>query len=254
VISFSSIIGALIVITAGILLLVFTFQYKKAGDLPHSLRSIPAFDRLQRALGLSVENGKRLHVALGNSNLVSQNSPAGLIGLRTLERVAQLSIISDHPPVVTSGDGALSILSQDTLRAAYQEGNVQEQYDPDRGRLAGVSPLSYVAGALPETRGSEVSAHLIVGNYGPEVALLTEAAEREKTFTLAASDSIPGQAALFATAQESLIGEEMYAMPAYLSAGPAHTASLKTQDILRWVILAVTFITAVLRLLGVQIL
>ena len=220
---------------------------------PRSLRPIPAFQRLRRAIGLAVEDGKRLHVSLGKSSLLEPTNPSALAGLSTLERIAQLSIISDRPPIATSGDGALSILSQDTLRAAYRTGNALEQYDPDRGRLAGLTPFSYIAGTLPVFRQEQASSHILIGNFGPEVGLLTQAADQQRVFILATSDSLPAQAVLYATSQEVLIGEELFAVPAYLNAGPAHTASLRVQDILRWGSIAVIVIGAILKNLGISL-
>lgn len=221
---------------------------------PRSLRTIPALQRLRRAMGLAVEDGKRLHVSLGKSSLLEPTSPSALVGLSTLERIAQLAIKSDRPPIATSGDGALSILSQDALRAAYRTGNALEQYDPDRGRLAGPTPFSYIAGALPVFHREQVSSHILIGNFGPEVGLLTQAADQQRAFTLAASDSLPAQAVLYASAQEVLIGEELFGVPAYLNAGPAHTASLRIQDILRWGLIAVFMIGSVLKILGISLL
>ncbi len=221
---------------------------------PRLLRTIPALQRLRRAMGLAVEDGKRLHVSLGKSSLIEPTSPSALVGLSALERIAQLAIMSDRPPIATSGDGALSILSQDALRAAYRTGNALEQYDPDRGRLTGPTPFSYIAGALPVFRHEQVSSHILIGNFGPEVGLLIQAADQQRAFTLAASDSLPAQAVLYASAQEVLIGEELFGVPAYLNAGPAHNASLRIQDILRWVLIAVFGIGAVLKIMGISLL
>lgn len=221
---------------------------------PRSFRPIAAFQKLRRAMGLAVEDGKRLHVSLGKSSLVEPTIPSALVGLSTLERIAQLATMSDRPPIATSGDGALSILSQDTLRAAYRTSNALEQYDPDRGRLAGPTPFSYIAGTLPVFRQEQVSSHILIGNFGPEVGLLTQAADQQRAFTLAGSDALPAQAVLYAGAQEVLIGEELFAAPAYLNAGPAHTASLRLQDILRWTVIAVLVIGAILKTLGISIL
>lgn len=220
---------------------------------PRSLRPIAAFQRLRRAIGHAVEDGKRLHVSLGKSSLIEPTNPSALVGLSALERIAQLAIMSDRPPIATSGDGALSILSQDTLRAAYRTNNVLEQYDADRGRLAGPTPFSYIAGALPVFRQEQASSHILIGNFGPEVGLLTQAADQQRAFTLAASDSLPAQAVLYASAQEVLIGEELFAVPAYLNAGPAYTASLRIQDILRWALILVLVVGAILKILGISL-
>ena len=239
-----------VIVSFAILIILVLPRFNRG---PRSLRPIAVFQRLRRAIGLSVEDGRRVHVTLGKSSLLETSNSSALAGLSTLERITQLSMMSDRPPVATSGDGALSILSQDTLRAVYRTGNVLEQYDPDRGRLSGVTPLSYIAGTIPVFRDENVSTHILIGNFGPEVGLLTQAADQQGAFTLAASDSLPAQAVLFATAGETLIGEELYATPTYLNAGAAHLASLRVQDILRWVLIVAIVVGAILKMMGISL-
>ncbi len=236
------------------LTLMLMFGLKRRDQRLRPVRSIPAFQQLRRALGLAVEDGKRLHVSLGKASLTSQNFASTLVGLSTLERIAQLSMVSDRPPVATSGDPALALLSQDTLRAAYRSGNALDQYDASRARLAGATPMAYIAGAIPTASDEQVAAHLVIGSLGPETGLLLQAAEQQGAFTLAASDDLPAQAVMMAAAQEPLIGEEVYALPAYLNAGPMHQASLHAQDVLRWVVIAVILAGALLKLAGINIL
>ncbi len=214
------------------------------------LRPILAMRRLRRAIGLAVEDGSRLHVTLGESSMISPTNATALVGLSTLERVGMLSSLSDRPPVTTSGDGALAILSQDTLRAAYRLANVPDQFDPAQARLAGPTPFSYIAGTLPVIYDERVSANILVGNFGSEVALLTEAADRRDAFSIAGSDSIAAQAVLYGAAREPLIGEEVFAVPAYLQARPVHHASLRAQDVLRWIVIAALIIGSILSFLG----
>lgn len=242
------VLGLLLVLLAAGLMFVFLFLQR--GRARAAFRPIQAMARLRRAIGLAVEDGTRLHVSLGKSSIISPTNASALVGLSTLGRIGVLSSVSDRPPVATSGDGTLALLSQDTLRGAYRTSNVLEQYDPAQARLAGPTPFSYIAGTLPVIHDERVSANILVGNFGPEVALLTEAADRENAFTLAASDSVAATAAMYVSAREPLIGEELFAIPAYLQAGPIHQAGLRAQDALRWVVIASLVIGAILRLIG----
>lgn len=239
-------LALILVVIAFVLMILFTFLKPLQGRI--TLRPMAAFRRLRRALGLAAEDGKRVHVTLGKSSLLGVEGATALVGLAVLERIAQLSVISDRPPTVTSGDGALSLLSQDTLRAAYRTSNALEQYDSDQARLTGTQPMAYVVGTLPVIHDEQVATTVLLGNFGPEAAFLCEASDQERSFTLAASDSLPAQAVFYATAEEPLIGEELFAVPAYLQAGPAHMASLRVQDILRWVVIGGLLVTAVLKL------
>jgi hypothetical protein len=143
----------------------------------------------------------------------------------------------------------LGILSQDTQHAAAKYLGVES--DPMRGRITGLTPYSYAAGTLSFIQEEDIGANLLIGSFGNEVALITDAAERRDGMTLGGTDNLTGQAVLFAAAQEPLIGEETYAGGAYLGAGPMHIASLYAQDILRWVIIGLIVIGAILKLFSV---
>jgi hypothetical protein len=215
------------------------------------LRDIPAFRNLRRAVGLSVEAGKRLHLSLGWGTLNGLQAGSALLGLSVLQRIARAASKSDRPPVATSGEGTLTILSQDSLRGVYRDMGSIGQFDPYSAQLTGVSPFSYAAGAMPVIFDQQVAANVLAGHFSSEVALITDAGERSGSLTLAGSDNIPGQAVLYAAAQEPLIGEELYAAGAYLQAGPTHIASLRAQDFLRWVIILIILVGAAIKFLGV---
>jgi hypothetical protein len=241
--------GLVIAILAIVSLVVFTFYFRKRPL--RGLRSIAAYSRLKQAIGLAVENGSCLHVSIGKGGLNTPQGAAGLVGLTVLDRIAHYSFMSDHPPIASSGDGSLSILSQDTLCATYRDGNVPELFDPNKARLTGPTPLSYIAGAMPFLKDEDVSVNVLTGNFGPEIALLLDASDRQNSFSMAATDSLPAQSVLYAMANEPLIGEELYAVGAYLQAGASHSASLRTQDILRWLVVFATIAGAVLKLIGI---
>jgi len=213
------------------------------------LREIAAFKRLGRAIGLAVEAGSRLHVSLGRGQMLSRQSAIGFVGLSILDRIGRSTSISDRPPIATSGEGTLGILTQDSQRVTAKYLGVES--DPTRGRITGVTPYSYAAGTLSFIEEEEIGANLLIGSFGNEVALITDAAERKEEMTLGGTDNLAGQAVLFAAAQEPLIGEESYAGGAYLGAGRMHIASLYVQDIVRWVLIGLILLGAIRKLFGV---
>jgi len=215
-----------------------------------ALRPISAFARLGRAVGLAVEAGRRLHVSLGSGSLNGLESGSALVGLTVLQRIARAASISDRPPVATSGDTPVALLSQETLRNTYSAIGASGQYDPLAGQVSGLTPFSYAAGTLPVIYDQQVSANVLAGHFGSEVGLIADAGERSGSLVLAGSDNLPAQAILYAAAEEPLIGEELYASGAYLHAGPMHIASLRAQDVLRWVLVGVILAGAALKLLG----
>ena len=239
-------IGGAFILLFTVLILAFSYLLRKRTFL--KLREIASFSKLRHAIGLAVEDGSRLHISIGHGGLTGLQSAAGLVGLSVLQRVTEIASESDAPPIASSGDASLAILSQDTLRS-HRTGSVGH-YDPQAGRLTGLTPFSYAAGTIPLIHEEMISANILVGSFGSEVALITDAGERSECFTLGGTDSIPAQAVLYATAQEPLIGEELYASPAYIGAGKVHTACLHAQDVLRWVIVIVILGGGLLRFIG----
>jgi hypothetical protein len=243
-----SVMGIIFVLLfAGLMVLFFATG---RGRSVRNLREIPAFTRLRRSVGLAVEAGKRVHVSLGRGGLIGMPAGSALVGLSILDRISRAASSSDRPPVATSGEGVLTVLSQDVMRSAYRNVSTEEKYDPSAGRMSGLTPFSYVAGAIPVILDEQVSTNVLVGNFGSEVGLLAEASEQKGNLTVAGTDHIPAQAVLVAAAQEPLLGEEVYAGGAYLGAGAFHIASLRAQDVLRWILIAVMLGGAFAKLVG----
>jgi hypothetical protein len=242
-----NLIGLGLVGFAAILLIALLLIRRKT---PPKWRVIPALMRLSRATDLSVEDGTRLFVALGRASLLTPRGGAALAGLNVLRRLTERTSLSDRPPIAAAGESSLALLAQDTLQSGYRKMGASDLYQPSSGRLSGMTPFSAAAGAIPIIWDENVSASILVGDFGVEAALLADAADRRNVFLLGASTDIASQAALFASAQEPLVGEELFAASAYLDPGSSHAASLTVQDILRWLIVLTLLAGTVLKLMG----
>ena len=227
-------IELIILVVSAFLLLVITIWKRKS---PAKIREIAALTNLHRVLGLSVEDGTRMHVSLGSGSLLNARGGSALAGLAMLRHITEQTSVSDKPSVASAGDSALGLLAQDTLQAGYQAAGAEELYIPTTGRVTGLSPFGYAAGAMNISKNENVSANIMVGRFGPEVALLTDTSDRDHVIAIGASDDLAGQSVLFANTPDILIGEELFAMGAYLGAGVSHAASLTVQDILRWLVI-----------------
>lgn len=247
-VQWTDLVALLIVIVSAILVGVFAFLQRKSAP---PFREIASIARLRRAVGLAVEEGTRIHFSIGRGSLSNATGASAIAALNALERISEQTSLSDHPPIASTGDSALTLIAQQTLLDAYKNAAAEDQFDATSGRLTGLTPFSYAAGAIPIIRDEKVSTNVFIGHFGVEIALLNDAAERNDAFVLSASDSLPAQAVLFASSPDALIGEELYAASAYIKPSPAHTASLTVQDILRWVITGTLILGSILKVAGV---
>ena len=235
-----------VVVIASVLLLAFIFLRRKS---PGVFRNIEAYDRLNRAVGDAVEGGTRLHVSIGRGNLFTSRGGSALAGLAMLRHLSERTSQSDHPPIVTSGDASLTVLSQDTLQSGYHAAGAEDQYRFTTGRLTGLTPFTFAAGTMPVMSDENISSNVVIGDLGTESALLVDAADRAGTDLIAASDNLSAQSVFYASSQDPLIGEELFAAGAYVGAGTSHEASLQVQDVLRWLVILAILAGAVLKLL-----
>jgi hypothetical protein len=240
-------VAALLVLATVALIVVFSALARKG---PPKLRSIPAFSRLYRAVGLSVEDGSRLLISLGATSLLTRYGASPLAGLELLRDATQKASVSDRPPVAVAGEATLAFLAQDTLQSGFRAAGAAELYQPTSGRLAGMTAFSSMAGTIPVLSDEHVSVAGLVGHFGLEAAVLADVAERAGAVMVAGSDEPAVQAALYASASEALLGEEVYAGAAYLGDRAAHVGSLAAQDVLRWLLIAGMLAAAGLKILG----
>jgi hypothetical protein len=245
-----SLFGLGFVVVFLVLLIVMTIVL---GRREHpSLRPMAVFERLRRAIGLGVESGKRLHISIGRGSMAEPEAAAGFAGLAILERTTHAASVSDCPPVATSGEGSISILSRDTMQATYKAIGAASRFTPLAGRLSGLTPFSYAAGAMAVNSDENVTANIIVGHVGSEAALLVESAEQNHAVSLGGSDDLNGMAVLYAAAHEPLVGEEMFVGGAYLDAKAADVASVQVQDWIRWALIAFIILGSIAQLFNLN--
>jgi hypothetical protein len=247
-VSFAGLAGLCIVLLAAIFMVLFAIFHRRS---PFSFRNLRAFNGIQRAARLVVEDGTRLHFSLGNGEPLTSNGASALAGLVLLRNLGEITSMSDRPPMATTGNPVLNLLAQDTLRTAHDAARAENVFELTHARLTGMTPMAYAVGAMTTIRDEGISSNVLIGSFGPEVGLLTDASNRQNASVIAASDNLPAQAVLFACTQDTLLGEELFAAGAYVQSGSLHAASLLTQDILRWMVIITLLLGAGLKMAGV---
>ncbi len=239
---FREILALLWVAAFGFALLVTYFLVADRSPR-EALRRIPFFDALVGALALAMEAGWGVHQGLGAGRLWGDEGAAGFAGLTALEGMGRMALRGDHPPQSSAGGGLLTLLAFNRWRMLYRSAARVPDVFPFQ--IPGMLPWGYTAGVLAFGEGNTEQAGFI-GHYGAEAGLLTESAPR----VLAASEDPSTQALLYAVADHTLVGEEVFASGAYLENGPSHIASLIVQDVFRILVLLALLAAPLVALLG----
>lgn len=219
------------------------------GRLP-DLRPLP-LQGLRRAIKRAAEAGTAIHVSLGVGGLgeLGSGTAETLAGLVTLEGVAREANAVGARVVATTASPIVLPLAQATLEQSYANAGYPQEYAPTDVRfLAGATGpgrAAYAAGVMDILRREHVSANVLVGQFADEYLLLGEAGAMQGITQLAGSNDPGTLAFMAASADDTLVGEEMYALGAYLSKDPVHIASLRVQDWVR-ILLVIAIVVLVI--------
>ncbi len=214
-------------------------------------RPIAAYEVLPLLAADVVESNRRLHFGLGFSALGQTSTITALVGAELIYRMTARFAIGGQTPILTLSSGMTLPLAQDTLRRAYV---YRQNADKWHSALAvwfpaGRRSLAYGAGAASLAADAQVDANVMFGHYGSELALIGESAIRLDQRLVAHSDVLEGQAVAFAQADSVLIGEELYAGPAYMDGSALQRGGLIALETLRWLVILAILVEVLLGLL-----
>jgi len=217
------------------------------GRFRYRTRQLPAVKAFLDHRIRAIERGEKRQVVLGEQFWSRAYPALGLQALSVLPSLVSLDAAADDRQSVTAGSGELVLFARQIIRGSYQDGFSSGLCVA----LPGPTPLSFLAGFLPELGYHPTGSLGLLGNYGQFGALLTERAVMRGAHTFAAAGSISAQAALFLNVRDLLIGEEVFMLPGLIDPTPSRLASLATEDILRVLLMALLVIAAILKMAGV---
>ena len=228
----------LVLLLAFVVALLLGRRGMRRGFAP-DLRPIAGFSLLRGALQRAIETGRVVHVSLGTGGAHTNLLADSLAGLEVLESLSGQMAAAGVSPTVTVADATLLPMAQDVVRRpCHSSISETSRLAPDVRWLPS-QPAAYAAGVMGILGAERVETNVMVGTFGGEYLLMGEAADRHHCRQVGGVSDPTVMSFVYATAQQALIGEDMYAAGAYLARKPWHLASLWGQDVLRWAIVLV---------------
>lgn len=230
-------------------LLIFVKRGLQRGQQSFSLRRLLPFQALRRQVGMSLESGDPPLFALGRGALQGSGGMASIASLQLLQELTESSGRGQVTPQVFVGAATLLPIAQDTVRRAAEEGaESQEQEASVRFVAEDAFPIAYAAGTANAIDRESVVSSIAMGRFGQELALIGEAASRRGVEQLMGSDDPEAIAIAYASTENHLLGEELYVAGAYLRETDWDLAAVRTQDILRWLLIIAIIAAAILQI------
>ncbi len=241
---------AILVIGIGGAVLMRWLSFRISSGRPIGLRPLSGYAALKTQSGRAVESGRGAHFSLGRASLASQASPASIAALTSLDYLTKDGCASDVPPLTTSGDGTLMLAAQDSLRGAFKSAGRPGEYQPRMAQFLAGSDFAaaYAAGASDVVNSETLGSNLLLGHFGPEIAIIAEAGKRKQLDQVIGSDDPTAMALAVTATDKVLLGEELFVAGAYLQGNPMQVASVQLQDILRVLAIAGILLAAIFNL------
>jgi len=207
------------------------------------IRKIAGLEAVEEAVGRSTEMGKPLLFTHGFGHVGALNVIASLNILgKIAERVAEYRSILK----VTNTDPIVMLVSQESVSGAYRNQGVPDLFHTESIYYISSDQFQYAAGVSGLLLRDRPGAVFYMGGFAAESLIIAETGVSVGAIQIAASDSFTQLPFFVTTCDYTLMGEELYAASAYLSAEPRLLGTIKAMDYAKLFVMIMIFVGNIL--------
>lgn len=229
-----------IVLAAFLIIFFIAWSNIERGRRP-TLRILRPLSRLKSLVGQGAESGQGIYYSPGSGGLNDQpGAVETLSSLTTLSEITRGAARAGANLHVSTNDTLTYLTANDVMQVEYAEaGRLDDFKTTDVRFVSQQDRMAYIAGVQNTLDDEAVSGTVMLGRFDSEYLLAGDAARRLDIPQIAGSSRIEALPLMMLNAgsDNTLLGEELYAAPAYLNRRPARLASLRAQDALRLLII-----------------
>ncbi len=223
----------LLIIIVG-LLLFFIQKARKGEEL--FIRKITGLDAIDEAVGRSTEMGKPLLFTLGLGTIADIPTIAGL---SILKRVSKKAAEYETDLIVPCFDPVVYVAAQETVKEGYMEAGRPDLYKEGNVFFLSYDQFGYAAGVDGIMVREKPGAIFLQGYFYAESLILAETGNSIGAIQISGTTAVTQLPFFIAATDYTLIGEEMYAASAYLTKDPLFLATIKGEDWVKILLIAV---------------
>ncbi len=211
---------------------IFIFIYLAKSGRKLYLRRLPGVDAIDEAIGRAVEMGRPIFFSTG---LTSVNTTL-FACLGIISHVARRAAIYATRFFVPQFLPEVMAITQDVVHQAYRSAGREDAYDPECIRFLSPQQFAYASGYMGMVHREKAAACFLFGEFAAESLILAEAGQQVGAIQVAGTPSSAQIPFFVTTCDYTIIGEEMFAVSAYLTREPVLLGSLRGQDVAKFVI------------------
>lgn len=205
------------------------------------IRTLPAMAAIPEAVGRCAEMGRPLYYTLGiggDEGLHdATQGPQQLASISIMGHVARECAKSGVKMDAFIPLASALPLAEETLRTAYLAEGKPEEFSRDMITFV-AEQSAYLTATLGYFQREKPASNILIGGFYYESVVIGEAGNAIGAFQIGGTNNTHQMPFLIATCDYMLLAEEVFAAGAFVSGDPDVLGSLKGEDILKFILVA----------------
>ena len=222
-------------------ILYFIRQAKKGKPL--FVRRIAGLDAIEEAIGRATEMGRPILYIPGIEDMDNIQTVASMI---ILGKVAKMTAQYEVPLIVPICRPFVVPVAEESVQQGYLSAGRPDAYDKNSVRYISDEQFAYTAGVNGIMLRDRPAANLMFGSFFAESLIMAETGFSTGAIQVAGTANIHQLPFFVVACDYTIIGEELYAVSAYLSKEPKLLGTLKGSDLAKLIIMIILLLGAAL--------
>jgi hypothetical protein len=219
------------VVTMGLLLVYYV---KRSSGV--YIRRIAGVDAIEEAVGRSTEMGRPVLYVTGIEDISNIQTIASLL---ILSDVAKMTAEYDTEIKVANYFPMTMTVAEEIVRQSYANAGRPDAHRPENVMFISSEQFAFAAGVNGMMLRDRPATNIFLGRFFAESLILAETGFVTGAIQIAGTAEVTQLPFFVAACDYTLIGEELYAVSAYMTRQPRLVAMLKSADVLKAATIAI---------------
>jgi hypothetical protein len=225
-----------LIFALALIAIVLYTTYSRRGRTGFRMRRIAGLAAVEDAVGRATEMARPLLYTPGWGGDIQR--PTTIASMNILSHVAEKTAGYDCRLIYPTHDPVIMSVAQEVVRESCLRSGYPDRYRPDDIFYVSSSQFGYAAAVEGLISRLKPASVLLLGTFEAESLILAETANIEGAIQIAGTDSTIQLSFFIVACDYTLIGEELFAASGYLSGDASILASVRAQDILKILLVA----------------
>ena len=228
--------------------MIYFLERARRSTKPMFVRRIAGIDAMEEAIGRSTEMGRPVLYIPGIEEIQDIQTVAGLL---ILGHVAEVAARYETEIRVTCMYPLVMVVAEEIVRQGYYNAGRPEAHRPQNVQFISSEQFAFAAGVNGIIMREQPATNIYLGRFYGESLIFAEAGFLAKSIQIAGTAELTQLPFFIAACDYTIIGEELFAVSAYLSRDPRQLSSLKATDLVKLLVIILVLAGTVLNTAGI---